>query len=292
MNQTYAYLGPQGTYSHEAALFFLRREESKGELIECPTISEVFDLVDRGRSTYGVIPIENSLEGGVNETLDALAFTSGAHILAETVIDIHHNLIVPKGTEVAQLTTIASHPQALGQTRRWLLSNLPAAITKATTSTAEGVRCALADETGTTAGIGTAFAAELFGGTVIREQIEDHFGNQTCFVLVGNRPVDNRSVGDATRRSSGAPKTSLALFMKEDRPGTLLMILAEFGYAGVNLTKIQSRPTKRALGDYMFWIDIDGHADDLNVRTALDCLRLKLRDVKVVGSYPMISFSK
>ena len=280
-NQTYAYLGPKGTYSHEAALFFSRMNEVEGELIECPTISEVFDLVGRGRTTYGVVPIENALEGSVNETLDAFAFSSDARILAETVIDIHHNLIAPSGTELHQIRTITSHPQALGQARRWLLTNLPAASLVATTSTAEGVRLAVADVTGSTAGIGTAFAAQLFGGTVIQEQIEDHYGNQTRFVLIGNTPA----------QASTYPKTSLALFMKEDRPGTLLMILAEFGYAGVNLTKIQSRPTKRALGDYMFWIDIDGNADDPNVRTALDCLRLKLREVKVIGSYPTIAYS-
>jgi prephenate dehydratase len=281
MDASYAYLGPQGTYSHEAALFFSGRNAANAELIECPSISEVFELVDRGRTTYGVVPIENSLEGSVNETLDAFAFTSGAHILAETVVDIHHNLIAPEGVGLAAIQSIASHPQALGQTRRWLLAHLPAASTIATASTAEGVRSALADPAGTTAAIGTTLATQLFGGSIIQEQIEDHFGNQTRFVLIGNKP-----------EAAEAPlKTSLTLFMHEDRPGTLLMILSEFSYAGVNLTKIQSRPTKRALGDYMFWIDIEGSSDDVHVKAALDCLRLKLREVKVVGSYPTLPYS-
>jgi len=275
---TYAYLGPKGTYSHEAALQAVEVTggAESGELVECVTIPEVFELVDRGKATYGVVPIENALEGSVNETLDAFVFTSGAQILREFVLDIHHDLILAPHAALAGIKTVASHPQALGQCRRWILQNLPGATTMATTSTAEAVKHAAGDPQ--TAAIGTALAATLFGGAVVARQIEDHYGNQTRFVLIGNTSTSQRT---------GSDKTSLALFMKEDRPGTLLMILEEFAYAGLNLTKIQSRPTKRALGDYMFWIDIDGHANDINVKTALDCLRLKLREVKPLGSYPI-----
>jgi prephenate dehydratase len=367
-----AYLGPRGTYSHMAALAAVREMGLADEgdvaaanraVIECATIGEVFDLVDRGRVPYGVVPIENALEGSVNETLDAFAFSSGALILRELVLDIHHNLIVAPGTRLGDIRNVASHPQALAQCRRWLARNLPNAVTTATTSTAEAVRllrsggplanvddpaapasnpaasagdspvasssnpvagtgdpgsaaalgvdlravaqvasaatsqvaaqvaagaavgvdprsvtdAAAAPQVATQAAIGTALAAELFGAAVLEEQIEDHFGNQTRFVVMGARMP----------RPSGNDKTSLALFMKEDRPGTLLMILAEFAYAGLNLTKIQSRPTKRALGDYMFWIDVEGHADDLSLKTALDSLRLKMREVKLLGSYPV-----
>ena len=122
---SYAYLGPQGTYSHEAVLAFIARSGNEGELIECSTIAETFDLVDRGKATYGVVPIENALEGSVNDTLDALAFTSEAHILAELVLDIHHNLIAAPGTSLKDITQVVSHPQALGQCRRWILQNLP-----------------------------------------------------------------------------------------------------------------------------------------------------------------------
>jgi prephenate dehydratase len=274
---TYAYLGPEGTYSHKAARVFSAAETVDVALIECATISEIFDLVDRGRTRFGVVPIENALEGSVNETLDAFAFTSGAQIRGEIVVDIHHNLIVHPGVELASIRTVVSHPQAIAQSRRWLQQKLPNAQTLATTSTAEAVRMAAADPE--LAAIGTALAATLFDAEVLFEQIEDHFGNQTRFVLIGNDPL-------STPRDTSGYKTSLALFMKEDRPGTLLMILEEFAYAGLNLTKIQSRPTKRALGDYMFWIDIDGHTDDIHVKTALDCLRLKLREVKSLGSYP------
>jgi prephenate dehydratase len=274
---TYAYLGPEGTYSHEAARVFSAVEKSDATFIECANISEIFDLVDRGRTRFGVVPIENALEGSVNETLDAFAFTSNAQIRGEIVLDIHHNLVVCPGTELAIIRTVASHPQALAQSRRWLQQKLPGAQTLATTSTAEAVRMAAADPE--LAAIGTALAASLFDAEVLCEEIEDHFGNQTRFVLIGNDPLP-------TPHNTSGYKTSLALFMREDRPGTLLMILEEFAYAGLNLTKIQSRPTKRALGDYMFWIDIDGHTNDIHVKTALDCLRLKLREVKSLGSYP------
>jgi prephenate dehydratase len=275
---SYAYLGPQGTYSHQAALVFTA-DNPEATLIECASITEIFDLVDRGRTGFGVVPIDNALEGSVNETLDAFAFTSGAQIIGETVVDIHHNLIARPGIALTDIQTVVSHPQALGQSRRWLGEHLRGSGTLPSNSTSEGVRQATADETGRLAAIGTALAAEIFGGEIVASQIEDHFGNQTRFVLIGNKPLP-------TLRDTSGYKTSLALFMKEDRAGTLLMILEEFAYADVNLSKIQSRPTKRALGDYMFWIDIDAHTDDLHVKTALDCLRLKLREVKSLGSYP------
>jgi len=276
---SFAFLGPEGTYSHEAALLALA-SHGTGQLVECPSIAEIFELVDRGKVSHGVVPIENALEGSVNETLDAFAFTSGALIERELVLDIHHNLIVAPGTSLADIRSVASHPQALAQCRRWLTAHLPAAATLACTSTAEAVRGlgagGEAGADGCQAAIGTALAAELFGAQVLEEQIEDHFGNQTRFVVMGSQMPER----------TGNDKTSLALFMKEDRPGTLLMILEEFAYAGLNLTKIQSRPTKRALGDYMFWIDVDGYVEDGSLRTALDSLRLKMREVKVLGSYP------
>ncbi|MDR2492986.1 MAG: prephenate dehydratase [Coriobacteriales bacterium] len=273
---TYAYLGPKGTYSHEAALIVSGEAggSSGAELVECASISEVFGLVERGRADFGVVPIENSLEGSVNETLDAFVFNSAALIVRELVLDVHHHLIAAPGVTLKDVGEVASHPQALAQCRRWLDRYMPNAATTATTSTAQAVKKVV--EQGSGAAIGAQLAAQVFSGVVLEEQIEDHFGNQTRFVVLGN----------ALMPRTGSDKTSLALFMRQDRPGTLLMILAELSYAGLNLTKIQSRPTKRALGDYMFWIDVDGHVDDLDVKTALDSLRLKLREVKVLGSYP------
>lgn len=267
----YAFLGPAGTFSEEALLSL----EIEGvEPLDCASIGEVFDAVERGRAEYGVVPIENSVEGSVNTTLDALAFDTSLEVQREVVLDIHHALVAAPGTRLADVRVIASHPQATGQCRRWLARNLSGREVVAANSTAEAVMRAVA-EPGTVA-IGTKLAAELYGAEVLEPAVEDYAGNQTRFVVVGR----------GLRSRTGDDKTSLALFLKQDRPGALLMILSEFAYGGVNLTKIQSRPTKRALGEYMFYVDLEGHVDDPDVRLALDCLRLKLREVKVLGSYP------
>jgi prephenate dehydratase len=268
---SYAFLGPAGTFSEEALL-------SLGiegvEPIACSSIEEVFEAVERGRTDLGIVPIENSVEGSVPATLDALAFDTSLEIQSELVLDIHHALITAPGTDLAAVRTIVSHPQATGQCRRWLSRNLPGRAIVASNSTAEAVQQAISDPA--VAAVGTRLAAELYGGEIREPAIEDYAGNQTRFVVIG------RGLCERT----GRDKTSLALFLQADKPGALLMILSEFAYGEVNLTKIQSRPTKRQLGDYMFFVDLEGHVDDQNVKTALDCLRLKLRTVKVLGSYP------
>lgn len=268
----YAYLGPRGTFSQAAVSAFAVDEDV--QLLECATIPEIFEAVDAGRANFGVVPIENSLEGSVNATLDAFAFTTTSQILAEATIDIHHALITAPGVDLADVKRIISHPQATGQCSRWIARNLPGREIVAANSTADAVRIASGDPT--VAAIGTELAARLYGAVVVEPRIEDHASNQTRFVLAGR--------GEPAR--TGRDKTSLALFLKADKPGALLMILSEFAYAGINLTKIQSRPTKRAMGEYMFFMDLEGHRDEPDVKTALDCLRLKLRDVKMLGSYP------
>lgn len=267
----YAYLGPEGTFS-EAALLSLGIEDL--EAVSCSSIDEVFEAVERGRADAGVVPIENSVEGSVPATLDALAFDTQLEIQGELVLDIHHALITAPGVDLAEVKAVVAHPQASGQCRRWLARNMPGRPVIAANSNAESVRQAVADPT--LAAVGTLLAAELYGGEVREPSIQDYAGNQTRFVVIGRGLCDH----------TGEDKTSLALFLKADKPGALLMILSEFAYAEINLTKIQSRPTKRQLGDYMFFVDFAGHVEDQNVRTALDCLRLKLREVKVLGSYP------
>jgi len=270
----YAYLGPEGTHSHEALLAFAGPEA----LCEpVATIGEVFNAVERGKADLGIVPIENSLEGSVNATLDSLAFESDLEIQAEVVRDIHHALCVAPGTKLTDITRIVSHPQALAQSRRWLTEHLLGKPVSAANSTAEAVRMAV-EEPGVAA-IGSLFAATTYGAEVLFESIEDYAGNQTRFVVLGS----------GIHERTGHDKTSLALFMKADKPGTLHMILSEFAFGQINLTKIQSRPTRKQLGDYMFFIDCAGHIEDENVRLALDCLRLKLRQVKVLGSYPRVA---
>ncbi len=277
--QSIAFLGPEGTYSDEAAhAFAARLGDENMQFIAAPSISEVFDYVERGRSTYGVVPTENSLEGAVSATLDNFAFESSATILGETVIDIHHCLLLHPDAGIDDVRKVASHAQGLAQCRRYLNEKLPGRETIVTSSTAQSAR--MATQHKDTAGIGNAFAANLYGAKVAEVDIEDRLGNQTSFALIGRQNAS--AIFNGTRY-----KTSLALFLQADKAGALLMILSEFAYAGVNLTKIQSRPTKQALGDYMFFIDIEGSVSDLAVQTALGCLRLKLREVKVLGSYPI-----
>ena len=276
---SFAYLGPAGTYHDEAARAFAHRLGIENpELVECPSLSEVFDCVDRGRTEYGVVATENALEGPVTATLDNFAFRSSATILGEHVLDIHHCLIMHPDATRDDVKTVVSHPQGLGQCRRYLNDKLHGIPTMTVASTADSARRAAADKS--VAGIGNAFAAELYGARVEEACIEDHFGNQTSFALIGRQ-------GHVPVLTGTKFKTSLALFLQADRPGARLMILSEFAYAGINLVKIQSRPTKQALGDYMFFVDIEGSTSDLEVQTALNCLRLKLREVKVLGSYPV-----
>jgi prephenate dehydratase len=266
-----AFLGPAGTFSEEALLSL---EIADIDPVPCATIDDVFSAAADGRAEYGIVPIENSVEGSVNMTLDALAFDTGLYIQRELVRDIHHALIAAPGITMDDVTAVVSHPQATAQCRRWLAEHLPGKPILAANSTAEAAKRAVAEPG--LAAVGTALAAELNGGVILRASIEDFEGNQTRFIVIG--------AGIQPR--TGHDKTSVALFMHQDKPGTLLMILSEFAFGQINLTKIQSRPTKRALGEYMFYVDFEGHVEDEVVSLALDCLRLKLRTVKLLGSYP------
>ena len=275
----FAYLGPAGTYTHEAARAFAARLGiDEPALLECASFDEVFDAVDRGKCEFGVVAKENSLEGSVTATLDNFAFKSQASILGEHVLDIHHCLVLHPDAKLEDVTCVASHAQGLAQCRRFLAERLSGRATVTTSSTAESARMAAEDVH--VAGIANAFAAELHGARVAVRDIEDHFGNQTSFALIGRQGHPPVFRGDRY-------KTSLALFLQVDRAGTLNMILSEFAYAGINLAMIQSRPPKQALGDYMFFIEFKEDANTLPVQTALNCLRLKLREVKVLGSYPV-----
>lgn len=274
-----AYLGPAGTYSDEATRKFANKLKLVDpEFVECTSFDEVFDCVERGKTEYGVVAKENSLEGSVTATLDNFALKSSANILGEEIIDVHHCLVMHPEARLEDITTVASHLQGLAQCRRYLAEVLPGRTTLTTSSTAESAR--LAAENKHIAGIANKFAAEMYGATVHECEIEDHFGNQTAFALIGRQ-------GHPSVFSGKRYKTSLVLFLQADRAGTLNMILSEFAFAGINLSLIQSRPTKQALGDYMFFIEFEGTVHDLAVQTALNCLRLKLREVKVLGSYPV-----
>jgi len=274
-----AFLGPAGTYCDEAARRFAKRMgETDATLLPCPSFGRVFDAVEHGRVEYGVVALENSIEGPVNATLDSFAERNESAILGEEIVDIHHCLVMNAAARPEDVKLIASHPQALAQCRKFLEATLPGVPIRTAASTAGAARMAADDAA--VAAIANARAAEITGTVVYRRGIEDHPGDQTNFALIARRGHSAVFTGE------GPMKTSLALYLRGDRPGALQMILSEFAYAGINLTKIQSRPTKRRLGEYMFFIDIDGSLDDEDVQVALDCLRLKLRAVKILGCYP------
>ena len=274
-----AYLGPRGTYCNEAAVAFAQRLGlDDPRYVECVSFDEVFDLVNRGKAHYGVVAKENSIEGPVTATLDNFAFSTSASILAEHVVDIHHCLVAHPDADKEGITTVASHGQGLAQCRKYLALNLPGRRSIPTSSTAESARMAVLDKS--VAGIANAYAAEIHGAKVLEPDIEDHCGNQTSFALIGHPDM-------VPELSGRCYKTTLALFLRSDRAGALHMILSEFAYADINLTMIQSRPTKQVLGDYMFFVEFEGRVSDPAVQTALNCLRMKLRDVKVIGSYPI-----
>ena len=276
MTRRLAYLGPPGTFTEEALLS--APEASGAEPVPLPTVPEVIATVERGDVDGGVVPIENSIEGSVNVTLDALAFEAkGVTIQREIVLPVRHALLARPGATVGSIVVVVSHPHATAQCRKFLAENLPKADVRAANSTAEAAQ--LVSERGPIepwAAIGTQLAAKLYGLEVLAPDIEDRRENSTRFVLVGRDPA----------APTGSDKTSVVCFIEKDRPGALLAILHEFSDRGINLTKLESRPTKERLGEYCFFIDVEGHVDDPNLGHALAGLRTKILDVKVMGSYP------
>lgn len=266
------FLGPRGTFSEEAILSALKITEK--DLISYPSAVEVIQAVNDRKVTKGIVPLENSIEGSVNVCLDALAFDVNLLIEREIISPIHHNLIVQKGSKLTDINKVMSHPQAGAQCRHWLDKNLPGVPVVASNSTAEAVKEAAVDKN--IAAIGTRLAAKLYGMKIFESNIEDFDDNKTRFGLIGRQKPER----------TGRDKTSIACFIHADKPGSLLQILQEFAFRNINLTKIQSRPTKKALGEYYFWIDMEGHIKDELIADAIKCLQCKLRAVKFLGSYP------
>jgi prephenate dehydratase len=271
-----AYLGPPGTFTEEA---LLSMDVARGaDLVPLSTVPEVVAAVAKEDADAGLVPIENSIEGSVNVTLDALAFGGDViQIGAEVVRPIRHSLLARPGVGVADVRAVVSHPHATAQCREYLQRTLPKVEVRAANSTAEAAL--LVADRGPIepwAAIGTALAAELYGLVVLEADIEDRQENSTRFVLVGR----------ARAQATGDDKTSVVCFIEKDRPGSLLAILHEFSDRQINLTKLESRPTKERLGEYCFFIDMEGHADVPPVRYAIESLRTKVLEVKVLGSYP------
>jgi prephenate dehydratase len=266
-----AYLGPDGTFASEAAR---RASHKPASLLPLQTIADVIAAVRGGAADWGVVPIENSVEGSVSLTLDELAFgDTGVYIRAEITIPITMNLLGHAGTALSAITVVRSHPHALAQTRHWLAGQLAHARQEAVTSTAEAARQVGGQRH--VAAVGTAAAATRFGLSVIAADIGDHIDNATRFVVLADRFAP----------PSGADKTSLVVFFGRDRPGQLAQVLNEFAMRGINLTNIESRPTKKQLGEYCIFIDCAGHLTEPRVGEALRSVHRHVAEVRVLGSY-------
>jgi len=279
------YFGPAGTFTHAALL--ASRFGAGAEAVPLGTERETILAAGSGAVDAALVPIENSLEGGVNATLDTLALDeagAGVRIVGEEVLPVSHALIVRPGVALEDIEAVVSHPQPLGQCRRYLAETLPGRRAIAATSTAEAVRTVADAGEEPWAAIGTTAAAALYGCAVLAEGIEDEHGNETRFLWVA--PEGSDPFGTAQAGGAGA-KTSIVFHGAGDAsPGWLVRCLSELAFRGINLTRIESRPLKRQLGHYLFLADLQGHEDDAQVAEAIDRLRAYCEVVRVLGSYP------
>lgn len=276
-----AYLGPEGTNSHEALLAAAAATGTACEPVSMATIYDCVMAVQEGAVERAFVPIENALEGSVNATLDALAVeTDDVAIVGEHVHPIHTCLIAKDSLALEEVASVISHPQSIGQCAHFLRTRLPRAAVLAASSTAEAVR-RVAEDGGTTAALGSRIAAELYGCEVLCADVDDAAGNETRFVWLARRDAA------ATTEGHGPFKTAVVFWgVGAEAPGWLVRCLSEFAFRGVNLTRIESRPRKQGLGRYMFFADLEGSASDGPVAQGLEALRGHVEHLRVLGSFP------
>jgi prephenate dehydratase len=275
----YTYLGPEGTFT-EAALRTLP-EAATRELVPMVSVPAALDAVRNGEAAAALVPIENSVEGGVTATLDELAAGDPLMIYREVLLPITFALLVRPGTKLSEVKTVTGHPVAQPQVRNWLRANLPEAVWESAASNADGAR--LVQEGRFDAAFAGEFAAATYGLEPLVTEIHDAENAETRFVLVG-RPARPAA-------PTGADKTSVVIWMGDDRPGALLELLQEFAVRGVNLMLIQSRPTGAGIGNYCFAVDAEGHISERRVGEALMGLRRICPKVRFLGSYPRAGVS-
>jgi len=267
------FLGPRGTFSQEALNKYIGRNTY--EVVAFSTIPEMLFAVKNNDVDEAVVPIENSIEGGVGVTLDMMAFEVDLLIKAELAIQIRQNLLAKKGTRTEDIKCILSHPQAIGQCRKFINSRLPHAEVRFVYSTADAAQEIAASGRNDYGAIGSIAAAEEYKLDVLASSIQDRDNNLTRFVVISKE--------DSSR--TGSDKTSI-VFSTEDKPGSLYRILDIFSLWDINLTRIESRPEKNELGRYIFFVDFVGHRDDEDVRDALAMVKRKTSFYKFLGSYP------
>jgi prephenate dehydratase len=269
------FLGPRGTFTEQALL--TQPDLAAAELVPYPTMPDVLRATETGEVDLGFVAIENSIEGTVNVTSDTLAFDVDLLVQREVVIPVQHHLMSVAGATLASVEEVVSFPHAIAQVRGFLQAELPTVRTRAANSTAEAARLVAELGDPAIAAVANGLAAELYGLELLAADIEDHPENVTRFLAVAPGLVPP---------PTGHDKTSIVVFQREDAPGSLVAILEQFSARSINLTNLQSRPTKKALGDYCFLVDLEGHVADDVVADCLKVLRATGHELKFLGSYP------
>jgi prephenate dehydratase len=280
------YLGPEGTNSEEASRLYAQRLEGRADMIPYTTIHDVLLAADRGKIDEAIVPIENSVEGTIGLVTDLLVKEVNLQVRQELIVPIYHYLIVQKGIKLSEITDVISNPQILDQCKDFLRRRLPKVKLHVAYSSAEAVRqvaTSLGEKViahgkvkgSVFAAIGTAPSAKLYNLAIVAAKINEH-DNKTRFVVLAKS--DHPRTGD--------DKTSLVFSIARDRPGGLHDVLAEIATRAINLTKIESRPSKKALGDYYFFADMQGHRSDRVIAEALAGIKRKASFLKLLGSYP------
>lgn len=283
MKKSLGFLGPLGTFSHEAAQSYIELNtnidslENSYQLKDFYTIQEVLLGLKNDEIDEAIVPIENSLEGAVNVTLDVLAKEDGLYIVDEHIIPINLNLVAKEDTLVEDISVVISHPQPLGQCRNYLNSAFKTVTQIEENSTSRAAQ-RVASEDSTHAAITSSIAAKTYGLKILASGIQDAKNNYTRFVILSKK-LKNRT---------GKDKTSI-VFSTENKPGSLYKVLDIFGLWDINMTRIESRPAKNQLGQYIFFIDIDGHIEDQDVHDALTMVKRKTSFYRFIGSYPTFS---
>ena len=269
------FMGPHGTFTEQALLG--QPDLAVADTRPFDSIPDVLNGLVIGDVDLGFVPIENAIEGAVNVTQDTLAFDLDVRIQREVVLDVQLNLLALPGTQLTDIHTVMSFPVAVAQCRSFLREQLPDAEIQAATSTAEAARQVSEQRLEGVATISNPLAAELYGLEAVAEAVEDPTGNQTRFLLLAREGVP---------APTGHDKTSVVVFQRANEPGSLLAILNEFAARNIDLSRLESRPTRRVLGDYCFLLDFEGHIGDEVVADCLRDLKMKQGDIKFLGSYP------
>jgi chorismate mutase / prephenate dehydratase len=269
--QKVAYLGPRATFTHLASV---QKFGASAQYVAVNSIKEVFDEVERGRANFGVVPIENSTEGVVNHTLD-MFIDSNLLIYGEVLQEVSHHLL-SQNDRLQEVKKIYSHPHAIAQCRNWLETNMPSIPVVEVASTARAAELSADDPS--SAAIASELAGQLYGLKVLKARIEDNLNNFTRFLVLSQKPPER----------TGRDKTSVMISVK-DRVGALYDLLRPFASHGINMTKIESRPSRRKAWEYLFFVDVEGHVEEDRVKKALEEVKSRVLFLKVLGSYPQHS---